>query len=341
MPEILLAEDFLVKAQTTPIIDVRTPKEYEQGHIHGAFNTPIFSNKERAVVGTLYKQRGKETAVLQGLDYVSVNMSSFVKNARKIAVNNELLIYCWRGGMRSASMAWLFETVGIKCYTLSGGYKGYRNYIRQAFSHEAKIIILGGLTGSGKSDILHELKKLGEQVLDLEKHANHKGSAFGGLGQDDQPGNEQFENDIYNNWQSFDFEKPLWIEDESQHIGRAWVPDPLYLKIRNSTVIKIEIPMISRIERLVKEYSCFDKSLLEENINKIGKRLGGQHVKQALESLQAGDYHKVAEIVLGYYDKAYNFGLSKRNQETIYTKVFQKDDPLEAATELIGFSKIL
>lgn len=333
--------EFYERSKSIPVIDVRSPGEFEKGHIPYAHNIPIFTNEERAIVGTTYKQQGKEPAVLKGLEIVGTKLRHFADTARKLAVNNTLLVHCWRGGMRSESMAWLFETVGIKTYILEGGYKAFRKFGKQKLAESKNIIILGGLTGSGKTEKLLRLKDYGEQVIDLEGLANHKGSAFGALGQEPQPTNEQFENNLIYEWLSLDITKPIWLEDESHSIGSNWIPDELYKTMRNTTVIKVDLDKNVRIERLLSEYANFDEQHLENCILRIGKRLGGQNVKSAIESLKNGNLRSVADITLAYYDKSYNFGLNQRDKDSVHSIHFDSDDPEKNAQKLIGFAKKL
>jgi len=337
MATTLAPEEFVHKLRSTPAIDVRSPGEFQTGHIPGAINIPIFNNEERAIVGTIYKKESREPAVFKGLEIVGAKLRGFAEQARSIAKNNELLIYCWRGGMRSASMAWLFETIGIKCYTLEGGYKAFRRFGKYQLTKGNKLIILGGYTGSGKTAILQELVKQGEQVLDLESIANHKGSAFGALGQNKQPPNEQFENLLIWKWISFDLSKPIWLEDESKSIGANWIPQELYDRMRKATVINILLDNQSRIERLMKEYAVYDTKHLENCILKIEKRLGGQNTKEALESLKNDDLATVAKIALSYYDKTYRYGLEKREKHTVFPIKLESDNPKENATKIINF----
>ncbi len=225
MSEKIGALDFFNLSKDIPVIDVRSPKEFETGHIPGAHNIPIFSNEERAIVGTKYKQEGREPAILVGLEIVGSKLKSFANTARKLSKNNQLLVHCWRGGMRSSSMAWLFEMVGIKTFILEGGYKAFRNYGKSQLAASKKLIILGGLTGSGKTETLLKIKEKGEQVVDLEGLAHHKGSAFGSLGQKPQLPNEQFENNLIYEWLTLDITKSIWLEDESHSIGSNWIPN--------------------------------------------------------------------------------------------------------------------
>jgi len=196
----LSVDDFLKEAAHLPVIDVRSPGEYDHAHIPHAINIPLFDNEERAKVGTRYKQVGKDSAVLLGLELVGPKLADFVKKARRLNLTGqEVLVHCWRGGMRSGSFAWLLNTAGIKARTLEGGYKAYRSQVLAAFAEPARMIY-GGKTGSGKTEILHELAKQGEQVIDLEALANHKGSSYGAIGQEPQPSSEQFENKLFAVW---------------------------------------------------------------------------------------------------------------------------------------------
>ncbi|RXQ94942.1 tRNA 2-selenouridine(34) synthase MnmH [Ancylomarina salipaludis] len=337
----LSAQDFLEKGKTIPIIDVRTPAEFEQGHIPGAINIPIFTNEERAQVGTKYKRSSKDAAVLLGLELVGPKLAVFVRRAKKIAVEGEILIHCWRGGMRSGSMAWLFETAGLKPSLLVGGYKAYRHHIRESFEKPTHLVVIGGYTGSGKTEVLHQLSNLGQQVLDLEGVANHKGSAFGALGQADQPTTEQFENDLAKIWSEFDHTKPIWTEDESHSVGSVWINDALFNQMRKAPLLAIIIPKSERIKRLVKEYACFDIDLLKQMVKKIEKRLGGLRVKRALESLDLEDFATVADITLDYYDKAYGHGLDTRKTQKVYRLEIEKDEPEANAKFLIDYLKTI
>jgi len=339
MAQKVSVEEFYKLSLDIPIVDVRSPGEYETGHIPRAHNIPIFTNEERAKVGTTYKRLGKDPAVLQGLEIVGTKLRSFADSARKLSVNNTLLVHCWRGGMRSESMAWLFETVGIKCILLTGGYKAFRNYGKSQFTKTKKLIVLGGLTGSGKTETLLKIREKGQQVIDLEGLAHHKGSVFGSLGQDPQPTNEQFENNLIYEWLNLDNTKAIWLEDESHSIGSNWIPEELFKLMRSTNVLKMELSKSERIKRLVNEYAGFDAKYLENCILRIGKRLGGQNVKAALESLENNQLSTVADITLAYYDKSYSFGLEQRTKNSVFPVQLKTDDPEKNAEILIGFAK--
>ncbi|PLX00093.1 MAG: tRNA 2-selenouridine(34) synthase MnmH [Marinilabiliales bacterium] len=334
MPERLRIEDFLPLTDNWPVIDVRSPNEYVLGHIPGAVNIPLFDDEERAAVGTRFKQGGNENAVMLGLEIVGPKLAELAKQAKKEARKKRILIYCWRGGARSASMAWLFETAGLHVSVLEGGYKAYRRFIREQFSNPAKMVVLCGFTGSGKTDILKQLEKLGEQFLDIEGIAHHKGSAFGRLGQPEQPTNEQFENNLAAHWRAFNFDRTIWVEDESRVLGNCSINDPLFKKMRNSILIKIILPKSERAKRLVREYGKFDRKLLIESIEKIRQRMGGLAVKQASEALDAGDLFTVANLTLTYYDKAYNHQTADKIPIKIIEMQIEKDEPEKTAARL-------
>ncbi len=189
--------EFLDLRKTIPLIDVRSEKEFTQAHIPEALNIPIFNNEIREKVGISYKKNGRRAATLLGLKLIGNKFADFAQKAIKYSKSNKVLVYCWRGGMRSSSMAWLFDLVGLDVYLLEGGYKSYRRLAQEQFAKQCDYMIVGGMTGSGKTKILKELQAQNEQVVDLEGLANHKGSAFGMLGEAAQPTTEQFENNLF------------------------------------------------------------------------------------------------------------------------------------------------
>jgi len=331
--------EFLDFAGTIEVIDVRSEKEYLQGHIPGAFNLPLFNNEERAVVGTLYKNSGREASVLKGLEFAGPKLADFVKQAHRFTDQKKLLMYCWRGGMRSESMAWLFQVAGYEVSVMKNGYKAYRHFIREGLSQPANIIILGGLTGSGKTQLLHLLGKMGEQVLDIENLACHKGFVFRGFGQPRQPTNEQFENDIYNSWRRFNHSGLLWIEDESRMIGNVSIPDPLFEQMNRAVMIKVESDKEYRVQRLVEEYSKVQFCDLQSAIMKISEKLGGANTQKALTAIEKGDYETVASLALTYYDKTYEHSVLKRKNQKILKVFLKNHDPVKNAELILETSK--
>ncbi len=320
----LPAIEFLKKAQQLPVIDVRSPKEFAHGHIPGAYSLPLFDDLERAEVGILYHKSGREEAVKKGLEIVGPKMRAYVDEALKLATNGELLVYCWRGGMRSESMAWLFETSGIRAFVLEKGYKGFRAHIRELFGNDQPIMVIGGRTGSGKTSLLQAIAHAGGQTIDLEDLANHKGSVFGNLGLPEQPTTEHFQNLLGIAWSRLEQQKPVFLEDESLNIGRACLPMNLYEKMQQATLLFVDMPLESRMRRLHREYAHFSPQELTALIEKITKRLGGQNARLAIQAIEEGRLNEAIGIALVYYDKAYGFDVGQREKGKIIP--FKVDD---------------
>ncbi len=320
------ADLFLSEAIKTPVIDVRSPLEFVQGHIPDAINIPVFNDEERKIVGTNYKQLGREHAIMTGLEMVGPKLAEKVKKLKQLVSSRKILIHCWRGGMRSNNMAWLFELAGFEVSVLEGGYKAYRRFIRSQWEEKRNYIILGGKTGSGKSEILEVLVQQGIQVLDLERIALHRGSAFGNLTNHKQPTTEQFENNLYEEWKDFNADEVIWMEDESRAIGKVSLPEILHYHVRNNSVYFIDVPKEFRIRRLVEEYAKFPEERLAAGVMRISKRLGGLNTKLSIEAIQNKDFIKAADILLTYYDKAYLKGLSARDQNKVIRIETTTDD---------------
>ncbi|NLO68094.1 MAG: tRNA 2-selenouridine(34) synthase MnmH [Bacteroidales bacterium] len=311
-------ESFLHASLTMPVADVRSPAEFEAGHIPGAFNLPLFDNEERARVGTLYKQAGRMAALELGFDLVGPKMSEMVRTARRMTPKGEILLYCWRGGMRSASMAWLLETAGIRTNLLTGGYKAYRSHIRENLVTRRKFIILGGMTGSGKTLCLKGLKEIGEPVIDLEALAVHRGSVFGAIGLGPQPTNEQFENELFKELQCFQPEEMIWLEDESRQIGRVYMPEIFYQAMISSPLIQIVVPESVRTQVILDEYAGLEPTSLIRAVEKISRRLGGLTTQMVIASIDEGRFRDAVELLLPYYDKTYGHSFKSRPEQPVY-----------------------
>ncbi|MFI5163887.1 MAG: tRNA 2-selenouridine(34) synthase MnmH [Bacteroidia bacterium] len=360
--------EFIKLAEGLPVIDVRSPAEFEHGHIPGAHTVPLFDNEERAKIGTAYKQIGREEAIRIGYELANPKINFFRNQIEKIVhnkpsnnripiaigkhLNNEpktgnqkqetVLIHCWRGGLRSTKFAALLNEYGYKTHTLLRGYKAYRNFVLKSFgpdsNQEAPVFIIGGETGSGKTEILRKIAERGEQIIDLEAIAHHKGSAFGSLGEKPQPTQEQFENDLASHWNRLDFSKRIWLEDEAQSIGKKLLPKELWNKMKQAPILRLKVSKSDRIGRLVTDYGKFSSQELAACIEKIQQRLGGQHVKRALEELQKGNLHEVVDIALTYYDKAYNYDHEKRNMKDVFLIECETADASANADKLIEFA---
>jgi len=333
--EYLKTGSFLNLDENIPIIDVRSPDEFRKGHINDAHNIPLFSNEERAIVGIKYKQHGKTPAIEKGLDIVGPKLTEMAAQAKALSSNKEILVYCWRGGMRSEKMAWLFELVGLKAWVLEGGYKAYRKDLLEDFGKIENLIVLQGPTGSGKTDILHALVKRNEQVIDLEKRANHKGSAFGSIGLGDQPTTMQFQNDIYNDLIRLDVSKRIWVEGESLSIGKVYLPESLWGTMNRSAVIEIDLPKNIRAERLTAEYGVHDIEPLADSIKKISRRFGPDSVLKALKLLEENKLYDVALMLLDYYDKGYKYSKEKYKTPALGKVISQVPSPEINANKLI------
>lgn len=322
----LFVESFLAGSDAGLLLDVRSPGEYNHAHIPGAINLPLFSDEERAVVGTAYKQESRKKAIRLGLDFFGPKMRPMVEQVENLLSQKELdqqtpiFMHCWRGGMRSGAMAWLLRLYGFEVFTLAGGYKAYRNEVLQSFSRPYPLKLVGGFTGSGKTELLQQLKTAGEKVIDLEALASHKGSAFGNINMPPQPSQEMFENLLHENLRKLSGSHPdgvssIWVEDESQRIGHINIPNDFWLTMRTAPVYFIEIDFEKRLDHIVEEYGELDRERLQHAITRISKRLGPLETKTALESLESGDIRSCFAILLHYYDKRYLKGL--HNRETL------------------------
>ncbi len=321
--------------QDRVIIDVRSPSEYAKGHIPNAVNIPLFSDEERAKVGTAYKKISPEKAMIKGLELVGPKMAMFVKRATKLAPNRKLLVYCWRGGKRSGSLSWLYEMAGFDVAILEGGYKAYRNFVLETFDNqELRLLRIGGKTGTGKTEILRQLGFLGEQIIDLEGIAHHKGSAFGALGETPQPSVEQFENNLHTTLLLLDKNKRIWVENESRGVGKCFIPQGFWNQFIKSKLYDVLIPIDLRILRLVEDYAQYPKEELIQVFKNIEKKLGGQHAQKAIIALENNDYATAVEVALVYYDKTYQFGLETNQSEATVLLEFDHADMKQIAEKL-------
>ena len=404
--------EFLALAAKHPVLDVRSPGEFKHAHIPGAYSLPLFTDEERKVVGTAYKQQSRQAAIKIGLDYFGGKMRRMVEEVEGILRKSEsrelspevrksgrpkentevksesredrkserlndveadkvetiinidslndknnqgprtsglpdfptpfptsglsdfrtllsetsaprtVLVHCWRGGIRSAGVAWLLDLYGFKVYTLVGGYKKFRHWVIERYSQPNPYKILGGYTGSGKTYVLDALRKAGQPVIDLEGLAKHKGSAFGSIGMPEQPTQEMFENLLgleidrltKANQSDLSKQEPIWLEDESQRIGLVNIPPVFWTRMRQSEVRFIDIPFEERLKHIVKEYGVLDKQRMMDAIQRIQKRLGPLETKTSLQLLQDGDLEGSFRILLKYYDKWYTKGLNNRER---------------------------
>ncbi len=357
-------DQFLELAKQYPLLDVRSPGEFIHAHIPGAYSLPLFSDEERKIVGTAYKQESREQAIKIGLDFFGVKMRKMVEeveslvNSRKWGMGSELqtkdsrliLVHCWRGGMRSEAVAWLLDLYGFKVYTLAGGYKKFRNYVLDSFKVPFQFNILGGYTGSGKTELLKILKEKGEKVIDLEGLANHKGSAFGRIGLPPQPGQEMFENLLSCELRAVSCEQNtgsskapfrglggIWLEDESQRIGQVNIPLDLWNNMRKSFIFFLDIPFEERLKHIVEEYGSLELEEVIAAIGRISKKLGHLNSKTSILLLKEGKIAESFDILLKYYDKHYFKSLHNRDGiNSLLHTVDCKSVILENAKQLLS-----
>lgn len=300
------------------LLDVRSPGEYEHAHIPGARSLPLFTNDERKVVGTAYKQESRERAIKIGLKYFGPKMVKMVEEVEKLRAEGEkqeenecpIVVHCWRGGMRSAGVAWLLDLYGFEVYTIKGGYKSFRHWCLQQLDASHTMRIIGGYTGSGKTELLHALASRGEYIIDLEGLASHKGSAFGSINMPAQPSQEMFENKLAMALAAAN-DRTIWMEDESQRIGDVNMPFGFFKKMRSAPLYFLDIPFEERLDYIVKDYGKGDIEKLVNAIIRIQKRLGGLEAKNAIQCLLEQDIRGCFAILLRYYDKWYLKGLDQ------------------------------
>jgi tRNA 2-selenouridine synthase len=318
MPDTVDIERFIELTADHPLFDVRTPSEFADGHIPGAQNLPLFDDDERAEVGTTYKQKGRHDAIKVGLEVVGPKMRELVEAVEAVvAVPDPVLLHCWRGGMRSSSVGWLLDLYGYDVVLLEGGYKRYRNWVLDVLETEFdEMLVVGGLTGSGKTEVLHALADAGEQIIDLEGLAQHRGSAFGAIGR--EPRSQQnFSNLLARRITELDTARRVWVEDESRMVGRCAIPQPFWAQKQRATVVFYELPRERRVARLVEDYGELPDEPLRQAFEDISKRLGGRRARLALEALDDGDLEPACREALAYYDKAYRYHLDKRDAPMI------------------------
>ncbi|OOG78547.1 tRNA 2-selenouridine(34) synthase MnmH [Algoriphagus sp. A40] len=297
-----------------PMLDARSEGEFAQSHIPSAYNLPILNNEERKVVGTLYKEKGSEEATIKGFELVGPRFHEILKKARTQFPEKKIIVYCWRGGMRSQILSWLLSMVGFEVYRLKGGYKTYRTFTFAEVRKDRTLIVLGGKTGVGKTVLLKKLQEKGEQVFDLEGLANHRGSSFGSIGLPPQPTVEQFENLMAEQLRLMDSQLPLWVENESRKIGRIILPDGFYEQMTKCLLFDIQKSPEERITHIAEEYGILPEEALILAVKRLQKRLGGLRTQLAIEAILAKDYHSWISNLMIYYDKTYEFDLSRHEE---------------------------
>ena len=341
LEQVLNARDFLEAAREGVVLDVRSPKEFEEGHIPGAVSFPLFTDDERAMVGTTYKRIGKSDAIDAGLSFVGPKLQSLASRARALfeaqTEHSPLLIYCWRGGMRSGSVDWLLRTAQIPSVRCEGGYKACRAVYNEVLEAPRPYMVVGGMTGSAKTEILHALRDAAEDVLDLEGLARHYGSAFGNLDDHPQPTTAQFSNLLASELMNLDAQRgggPIWVENESRQIGKVHMPETFHKWQRSAPVLEIERSEDDRVNHLLSMYGGASTQALVEAFERIRTKLGGQRANKAIAHVEAGDLASAARIALVYYDKTYRHGLDQREAKPVDGRGCKPDDIAQKCMDL-------
>lgn len=333
MIKILNCRDFLDNRSVC--IDVRSPSEFNESAVIGAQNLPLLNDENRKAIGICYKQKGKDAAIALGYELVNPIRHTFLEDLNRMTETPQVKIYCARGGLRSSKMAEFLNASGYDVSVLKGGYKAYRNLALDTISGFSNIFILAGNTGCGKTEILGKLNLHGEQTLDLEKLANHKGSAFGALGEQPQPTNSRFSNLIFEHIRHYRPEKRLWVESESFKIGKVALPDELWKNMVMANGIEIVIPLDKRAEYIIGHYGKYPKEDLKASVNKLGDRLDRTEIEEMCERIDKNDLYPVVARLLKYYDKGY-----KRSREKTNCKNFVKFN-LESTDAMINSGILL
>jgi tRNA 2-selenouridine synthase len=318
-PALLPADDVLAKlAQYDAIIDVRSPAEYALDHLPSAINCPVLDDDERVRIGTKYKQDNPFEARKLGAAMVARNIATHIEQ-RFLAMPKEWkpLVYCWRGGNRSGSLAHVLARIGWPVIQLDGGYKAYRRSLTDALAKlplNLRFRAICGTTGSGKSRLLGHLAAAGAQVLDLERLAAHRGSVLGGLPTEPQPTQKMFETRLWDALRSFSTDRVVYVESESKKIGDLRVPDVLMTCIRSSPCIRLQMSMTDRVRLLIEDYPHLvtDTTLLGKQLSHLIPLHGHEKIASWQALAVSGNTAAMVEALLvEHYDLAYLRSIEK------------------------------
>lgn len=331
------------------IIDVRSPAEFEDDHIPGAINLPVLDNDERARIGTEYKQISSFHARKSGAAVITQNISTHLTHHFATKDKNyQPYLYCWRGGQRSQSMATILGAIGWRVSVLEGGYRSYRRSVLQGIgnlSGDLKIVLIGGLTGCGKTRLLKFLEMMGEQTVDLEHLCNHQGSALGAIPDFPQPTQKYFESLLYNTIGKFDAQKTVWVEAESHRIGQIRIPPPFWEAMKSGRFIEINAPLEARASYLVQSYPQYedDSVALMEDLSSARRFVQSPAWKEVGEFVRQENWLEAASAILrNHYDPAYTSSSRKwfRSPEKIVNMARIDDETLQSAAESLVQSVI-
>jgi tRNA 2-selenouridine synthase len=324
-------------------IDMRSPLEFVEGHLPGAVNIPVFDNEERIEVGTLYKQVGGEEAKARGLEIASVKLPNLVQHISQLAKRQNVIVYCWRGGMRSRSIATILDLMGIQVYQLTGGYKAYRSYVLASLHNHRitpRLVVLHGHTGVGKTTILQMLAQRAMPTIDLESLANHRGSVFGHIGKGPAATAKNFDTELLTLLEKYQHKPYIIVEAESKRIGNIYLPDCLFQAMQTGWHVLITASKETRINRLLEEYLQEDQvdmslAVIVQSLETLQTRLGKAKVKMLQDLVMQGEYRRFVEILLvEYYDPLYKYD---DPHNTKFDLSISSEDMTKATDQIIKF----
>lgn len=337
-PTITLEKALALRDQGALLVDARSPAEYLDGSIPGAINVPLLDDRQRQQVGTCYKQQSKAAARLLGVELVAPNIPAMLAAVIAARADNPLpvVVFCWRGGMRSGALTSFLNLAGIPAVQLEGGHKQFRRGVLEFFTRRpwGRLIVLRGLTGVGKTRLLRQLEQQGYPVLNLEALANHRGSAFGGLGLGAQPSQKQFEALLWDALRRVAADGYVLTEGESRHIGRLVLPKPVYDALQVETSLWVEASLDYRVRVILEDYPALNdlKGGFIRPITALKERLGKELVAELLAMLEQGDWQAlVRRLMVDYYDPLYRHTRPDRRIEVAVEPETEALDRLLAA----------
>jgi tRNA 2-selenouridine synthase len=319
------------------VVDVRTPLEYEEDHLPGAINVPLLDNEERVEIGTIYKQEGPYVARQRGLELTAHRFPAMVAVIKEAAIGRPILVYCWRGGLRSRTVTAILELTGHDALQLEGGYKTFRNHVIASFNPfrpPGPLVVLHGMTGLGKTTFLLGLQKK-FSVIDLEGIACHRGSAFGALGLSQTLTQKRFETLLWDAFRRLPSGMPIIIEGESKRIGKISLPGELYEVMQQSFKVWCEASLETRVRRLMDEYGLPEyRADMEEALDRIKKRLGKEKYTEIAGHLDRWEMAPfMEELIRNYYDKVYYKTREWREDATLSMESYSEAE--NALTEIL------
>lgn len=328
----------LSKKRELVLIDVRSPSEFENATIPGSLNIPLFDDRERAEIGTIYKQVSVQAAKERGLEIVSTKLPAFVKSFEQI--KGEKAVFCWRGGMRSKTTATVLSLMGIHVYRLAGGFRAYRKWVvdrLESLEFMPYVYVINGNTGSGKTAILQRLRKEGYPVLDLEAMAGHRGSIFGHIGL--KANNQKiFDSLLVTELLELQDKPYILLEGESKRIGKVVLPDFIVKKKEAGTHLFIQMPVEERVRQIIEDYRPWEhKEEVMEAFKRIKNRIHTPAAKEIETALRQNHYEQAVRLLLEYYyDPRYEHAIKQYEKEPIIIKAQNIKEAVEAVKNYLS-----